>query len=205
MNRVVVCALLLVSLKTAGFSQSLFSFGVQADLASLNPPDALKDVYGSGYGGGIHVDLHFVPMLRVRGTADYLSFSADANKYSTVLANQANALASSFSVDGGRVGILAFAVNGKYNFPLPFVSPYVTAGLGTASVSVSDITVKYNGVPFTGVPSTGSGTRALWNIGAGVDLDVLMVPLYVEVRYTWLSSQGGQTISYVPVSVGVTL
>ena len=204
MKRALMFVILACCLTAPARTQGFFNLGVQVDYASINPPGAVKDIYSTGFGGGVHLDVHLIPMLRIRGMLDYLSFSPDNGKYQSALATLVGAGASDFSISGGRVGILAFAVNGKYSFPLPFVSPYLTAGIGTANVSVSDLTVTFKGAPVSNVGAVNSSTRALLDIGAGVDLDLLMVPLYVEVKYVWLSKQGDQTLSYVPVTLGVT-
>ena len=67
------------------------------------------------------VDIHFLPVIGVRLTGDHISFSADNDKYKAVLAGfNPGSGASDFSIDGGRIGVLSFAVNGKLGLPAPF-------------------------------------------------------------------------------------
>jgi len=46
-------------------------------------------------------------------------------------------------------------------------------------------------------------TKFSANLGAGVDLKV-GIELYVEARYTWIFTSG-ETSTYIPVSIGITL
>jgi opacity protein-like surface antigen len=82
------------------------------------------------------------------------------------------------------------------------LSPYLTGGVGVASVSTSDLTIKYQGVPYTAAPGSSSGTKTSLNIGAGVDLNLILT-IYLEAKYTVIFTEG-ESSSFVPVSLGVT-
>jgi opacity protein-like surface antigen len=180
-----------------------FSIGIHGGIAVLNFPDPLKQVYGTGYGGGVHVDISLPVLFAIRLSGDYTSFGIDADKYKSLLPATFGGAVSDFSVDGGRVAILSFTANGKYSpLPLPIVSPYLTAGVGTATISISDLTVKQGATTLAGFPSPPSQTKFLINVGAGVDLNLVAVKLFAEARYAWILTDGSTT-GYLPVVVGI--
>ena len=190
------------------FAAGPVSFGVQATGANINVEAPLKEVYGFGFGGGIHLDINLPLILAIRVQGDFVTFSPDKGKYQTLLSQTAAQLGyqtnpADFSVEGGRINIISVNVNGKLSpLPLPLLSPYFTAGGGMANVGTTDLNVKYQGAAFPGGGSS-SKTNASANLGVGVDLDLIALKLYLEARYTWIFSSGA-TSTYVPVSLGVT-
>jgi len=52
-------------------------------------------------------------------------------------------------------------------------------------------------------PGVPSQTKTMFNLGAGVDFH-LGITLFVELRYTWILTDG-ETTTYLPVMLGVTL
>ena len=194
-----IVLVVLVSTSNAG---GLIGFGVQATGAALNVPEPLKSVYGTGYGGGAHLDINLPMVFGIRVAADYTTYAPDNDKFRTVLANLNNAVASDFEIDGGRFNIFSISANAKFGLPTPVLSPYLTGGIGVASVSTSDLTIKYQGVPYTAAPGSSSATRTSLNIGAGVDLNLILT-IYLEAKYTVIFTEG-ESSSFVPVSLGVT-
>jgi hypothetical protein len=188
-------------------SANLIGFGAQVNYANLNVPDPLKPAYGAGYGGGAHVDFRFgVATLRVNG--DYISFGADQGAYRDLIYNSAVAEApgidkNAISVDGGRIGILSFGANGKFNLPNMSVSPYAIVGLGTATLSVSDLNVSYQGQPVAVQTGMSSQTKFMVNAGAGVDFSLGTLALFAEFKYTWIFTDNEKS-TYFPVTVGIT-
>lgn len=175
------------------------SFGLQATGANLNVT-GLTDVYGFGFGGGVHLDVNLPLLFSFRVQGDYVSFSSDGAKYAALIFQNP----AGISIDGGRVSILAANVNTKLSpLPLPIVSPYLTAGIGLAKMDVSAITFTGYTGPALLIPGLQSSTSFSGNLGAGVDLDLIAVKLYLEARYTWIFTSGS-TSTYVPVSLGVT-
>jgi opacity protein-like surface antigen len=203
MRKLLTLAATAVVLSSFTYASGLVSFGLQATGANINVPDPLKDSYGLGYGGGAHIDINFVPMLSLRVTGDYLSFSLDEGNFKNYVAAVAGVQASDLSVDGGRIGVLTFAANTKFTFlPLPVLSPYLTGGVGTSTISVSDLTVKYQGIA-TPAAGVNGQTKFSANFGPGVDLSLGGVTLYLEAKYTWIFTDNS-TSTYVPVSLGIT-
>ena len=200
----ILCVLSVLVL-CSGLSRAdgLLGFGVQATGGGINVADPFKDVYTSGFGGGAHVDINLPIILSLRVSGDYVIFSADADKYKQALAVlDPTRVASGFSIDGGNIKILALSVNGKLGLPTPVLSPYVTGGVGTASFSGGDATVSYNGVPLGSTGGVKTETATSVNIGAGVDLKLIMT-LYLEAKYTVAFTSGNST-SFVLASLGIT-
>ncbi len=207
MKRSALLLILALMASSLAFPAGTVGFGVHANYASLNVPDPLKPAYGSGYGGGAHVDFRFgVATIRING--DYISFGADQGVYKDLIYNSAVAEdptvdKNAISVDGGRIGILSFGANGKFSLPGKSVSPYAIAGLGTATLSVSDLNVSYQGAPVGVQTGMSSQTKFMVNAGAGVDFSLGTLALFVEAKYTWIFTDNEKS-TYFPVTLGVT-
>ncbi len=208
MNRFALVLFLVFATSSLAFSAGPIGFGAQFDYANLNVPDPLKSAYGSGYGGGVHVDFRFgIATLRVNG--DYILFGADEGVYQNLIYENAvvedpTLDKNSISVSGGRISILSFGANGKFALPNMAVSPYAIVGLGTATLSISDLSVSYQGVPVPGgQTSLSNQTKFMVNAGAGVDFPLGAAALFVEIKYTWIMTDT-QTSTYLPITVGVT-
>ena len=194
-----------VLLTTSAAAGGLVSFGFQADGAAVNFDQPFSDIYGSGFGGGVHLDIDLPLILALRISGDYISFSPDVDKYKQLYASRnPGTLASEFSIDGGRIGFLSFAVNGKVSLPAPIISPYLTAGAGTTTLSVTDVSVKHPALVFSTPSAINSQTKFSANVGVGVDVSLIVVSVYLEAKYTWIFTEGA-TSTYVPVSLGITL
>ncbi len=206
MKRVAILFLSMLMISSFALSQGLFSFGVHGSFANLNVAQPLHGAYSSGFGGGLHGDFRFgIATLRLNG--DYISFGADHDIYTTLIYNvllvdYPDLLRQDVKVDGGgTIGILTFGVNGKFNLPGRTVSPYVIAGLGTATLSVTDLSATLQGEPVTIVTGLSNQTKFMVNAGAGVDFPLGTVSLFLEVKYTWIFTD--EKSSYLPVTLGV--
>jgi opacity protein-like surface antigen len=201
-----ILAVALIALCIVPLAQSQVRLGFQATGANINVPKPLNEIYGFGYGGGAHLDINLPVLLSFRLQGDYVHFSADQGKYQSLLASLVGGAATGFTIEGGGISILSANANVKSSFlPLPIISPYITGGIGFANLSASDATVKNQGQPVPGgtIPGVKGETNFSANVGAGVDLK-LGIDLYIEARYTWIFSSG-ETSTYIPVSIGITL
>ncbi len=168
----------------------------------INGATALKDVYGAGFGGGVHLDIQMA-MLSLRISGDYLSFSPDNDKYRKGLEGIIGTAAGQFSVDGGGITMWSGNVNAKMAIlPLPIVKPYLTGGIGVARLSSDNAKVMQNGVETKAYPGFATESKTLWNIGVGVDLSI-GVTLFLEVKYMWIMTDP-ETSTLVPVTIGIT-
>jgi len=142
MKRVILFCAVLVALTASAGAQGL-RFGVQGDfvnfnlgvaqtnvqipqVGSLDVSSLVKDIYGLGYGGGIHFDVD-LGLLAFRLSGDYIMLSPDKAKYQSLL----GPLGSQVTIDGGRIDIYSANLNLKFNIlPLPVIHVYVTGGGG---------------------------------------------------------------------------
>ena len=208
----VLVALLLVT--TTAFAQlgglgPSVNFGAHVNFMNANFPGpkingstALEDVYGPGFGGGVHLDIQLA-MVSFRVSGDYLSFSPDNDKYRQGLEQIIGTAAGQFSVDGGGITMWSGNLNAKMQIlPLPIVKPYLTAGIGLASLSVDDAKIMQAGTEVKNIAGFSSETKTAWNVGAGVDVSI-GVTLFLEVKYVWITTDP-ETSTLVPVTIGVT-
>jgi hypothetical protein len=207
MKRLAVLLILALMSSSFAFSAGTIGFGAQLDYANLNVPEPLKSAYGSGFGGGLHVDFRFgIATLRVNG--DYISFGADQGSLQNTIYNSAGGDASgadkaAIGVEGGRINILSFGANGKFALPNKGVSPYAIVGLGSATLSMSDLKVSYQGAPVAGNFTADTKTKFMVNAGAGVDFPLGGLALFVEAKYTWIFTED-EASTFFPVTIGVT-
>ena len=194
----------MVTFLAAGVSaQVSLGWGVHGNYAMLDVSGQLSSVYGSGAGGGAHIDVDLM-MITLRFSGDYVTFSPDQDKYRSELAQLFGNAATGYSIDGGNISILSVNANAKWTLlPIPVVSPYLTGGIGLAQLSSGDLTVKYNGAAVGGFPKVNGETKTAVNIGAGVDLKFGGIALYAEAKYTWILTEGNST-KYIPISIGIT-
>jgi opacity protein-like surface antigen len=203
MKTIIIVALSLLCFASPATAQVSLGWGVHGEAAQVDVGGALSSVYGWGYGGGAHVDVDLM-MISLRFSGDYTSIGPDQDRYRSELATLLGTTANSYTIDGGNLRFLSASANVKWKIlPLPIVSPYLTGGVGTMRISTSDLTVKYQGAVIGGVPSVGTQTKSAINLGAGVDLKLGGVALFVEGRYTWILTEGEKT-GYVPISIGIT-
>lgn len=202
MKRVLTLGILILCTATVFAQMPSAGFGVHGNYASLSIAGPLKDAYGPGYGGGAHLDISF-PMLSLRVSGDYIAFSPDNDKYQKALVGLLGTAAQGFKIDGGNISIWSGNVNLKSTFlPLPVLTPYITGGIGLASINVSDADVTLNGVRQGNIPGAKGETKTSFNLGAGVDLK-LGITLFIEAKYTWILTEG-ETSTYIPISAGIT-
>jgi hypothetical protein len=202
---------LLLLLAAASFSFAVSAprvgFGLHGNFASLNVPEPLKAAYGAGFGGGLHLDVKFgVATLRVNG--DYITFSAKKDVYQDLIYKEAVQLnpqiaKSLIGVEGGRVNILSFGVNGKFGMQQQAVSPYGIVGAGVAALSMGDLSISYQGQNIANQPAAETQTKFMANVGAGIDFDLGGTALFVEAKYTWIFTTDEKS-TYFPVTVGLT-
>jgi hypothetical protein len=207
MRRLVLLLSFVLVTSSLALSVGKFGFGAHANAASLNIPDPLKSVYGAGFGGGLHVDYR-LGIVSIRFNGDYTSFSADENAWRDVIFNEAGGAGTgvdkaSIGVSGARIGILSFALNGKFSLPNAAISPYLIVGLGSGTLSMSDLSVTYQGAPVTGITAAETVTKFLSNAGIGVDFSLGSLSLFVETKYTWIFTEN-EASTYLPVTVGIT-
>lgn len=216
---VLCCAFLLAVSATAQVPGPSVKFGVHGNLissdltaklqkfAGVTPGTsttevALKEVYGLGLGGGIHLDID-LGILSFRVSGDYITMSPDKDKFKTVVQPLVPA-GQTATVDGGRIDVIQGTANAKLVIlPLPIVKPYLTGGGGFAKASSSEVTLAIGTASIKFEPVKGQ-TVGTANAGAGVDISLGGLALFGEIKLNWLWLEEG-TLSYLPIAtVGLT-
>lgn len=202
MKHFVLCLVVVVALTSA--AQSQFKFGIQGDLTNVNIGGQVQEIYGLGYGGGVHFDIG-LGLLSLRLSGDYVMLNPDKDKYRALLQKIVGSAASGFTIDGGRIDVYSANLNLNLTLlPLPVIHVYATGGGGFANLSVTEAKVTYNGLPVTTVPALKGQTKPTANVGAGVELKLGGVTLFGEVKVNWIMTEG-ETSSQVPLgTIGLT-
>lgn len=202
--KAVLLATVLALMALPASAKGPVSFGIHANGAFLNVPPPLDPAYGFGYGGGLHLDINFIPGTNLRISGDYISFGLNEDDYKKVAAEYNPGFGSTgFSLSGGRISILSASANGRFGLPFPVVSPYITAGVGIAVIGSSDLSVSYLGQVVSPSPEQSDETKPSLNIGGGVDLNIAVATIFVEAKYTVIFTSR-ESSSYIPITIGVT-
>ncbi len=216
MKRVILFCAVLVAFTASAGAQGL-RFGVQGDfvnfnlgvaqtnvqipqVGSLDVSSLVKDIYGLGYGGGIHFDVD-LGLLAFRLSGDYIMLSPDKAKYQSLL----GPLGSQVTIDGGRIDIYSANLNLKFNIlPLPVIHVYVTGGGGFVDIKMNDATLSLGTFKLATVKAFDTQTKPTLNAGAGVDIKLGPVALFAELKVNFIMTTG-KTSSEVPLAtVGLT-
>jgi hypothetical protein len=169
-------------------------------VGSLDVSSLVKDIYGLGYGGGIHFDVD-LGLLAFRLSGDYIMLSPDKAKYQSLL----GPLGSQVTIDGGRIDIYSANLNLKFNIlPLPVIHVYVTGGGGFVDIKMNDATLSLGTFKLATVKAFDTQTKPTLNAGAGVDIKLGPVALFAELKVNFIMTTG-KTSSEVPLAtVGLT-
>jgi hypothetical protein len=190
------CALVTASTASA---QSV-KFGFQGNLADVSVYKPLNDVYGMGYGGGVHLDVKWL-LFSFRASGDFLTFAPDIDKYTNAVKSIPGNPATAISVEGGRINVVSGNINGKITLlPLPLISGYLTGGVGVVNVSFTEAKITGIGTSSIKVPAVKGETKPSVNAGIGADLDLGDLSLFAEVKYVVIFTQGGEIIQGVKVT-----
>jgi opacity protein-like surface antigen len=217
MKRLIPLCVVLVTLASSAAAQGI-SFGLQGDFVNFNLGVAqtsvyfpqtgttvdysalFKDIYGLGYGGGLHFDVN-LGLLAFRLSGDYIMLQPDKSKYQPLL----GPLGTSFSVDGGRIDIYSGNVNLKFALlPLPIIHVYATGGAGIVELKMNDASLTFKGITLTHLKAFDTQTKPTVNAGAGVDLKLGHIALFAELKVNFILT-AGKTSSEVPLAtLGIT-
>ena len=178
------------------------------EIAGITPTNgvmqvALDEVYGLGYGGGVHLDLG-LGIISLRVSGDYITLSPDKDKFKQYVQGVIPGLPVSF-VDGGKVDMISGNVNAKLVvLPIPVVKPYVTGGAGVANVKATDVTLSLGGVNLKPVAILKTQTVGTFNAGAGCDLQFGKIAVFAELKINWLMLEEGTSTMIPIVTAGIT-
>jgi opacity protein-like surface antigen len=177
-------------------------------IAGINDPGglmqvALDEVYGIGWGGGIHFDIGF-GLIGIRLSGDYITLSPDKDKFQSYVQLIIPGLPVKF-VDGGKVDMISGNANAKLVvLPLPVFKPYATGGVGLANVKATDVILSLSGTNLKPVSILKDQTVMTYNIGAGADIEMGGAAIFVELKINWLMIEEG-TSTMIPIATaGIT-
>jgi opacity protein-like surface antigen len=213
MPRLILAGALLIMITSTALALGPgFAFGVHANVTSSSFPgpsvslngmnSSIGSAYGAGWGGGVHVDANLM-VFSFRLSGDYIHYSIDENKFRDFFRPIFGNAVNTMSIDGGGLGIITLAVNGKMPvLPLPIITPYLTGGIGLAWVNRDQMTTSVAGFSGVNIPSSSQSGKTLVDVGAGVDIKI-GIALFVEAKYAWIFTDGSNS-TYVPITIGVT-
>jgi len=216
MKRVILFCTVLVAFTATAGAQG-FHFGVQGDfvnfnlgiaqtsvqipnVGSLDLSSLVTQIYGLGYGGGIHFDLD-MGFVAFRLSGDYIMLSPDKAKYQSLL----GPIGSQVTIDGGRIDIYSGNLNLKLNIlPLPVIHVYVTGGAGFVDIKMNDATLSLGTIKLAAVKAFDTQTKPTLNAGAGVDLKLGPIALFAELKVNFIMTTGKTSSEVLLATVGLT-
>jgi len=215
MKHFILCCTLLFAF-SATSAQSI-GFGVHGNMINSNlnatlkqivgaPPStgtveiALEEIYGIGWGGGVHLDLD-LGFLSFRLYGDYVTLAPDQEKFKSLIQQVLPGSTSVVYVDGGKVEMWSGNINAKLNLlPLPIFKIYATGGLGLASVKSTPANLKVGTTPVS-FPILATQTATTMNVGGGTDISLGGLTLFAEIKFNWLFlKEGAGTSTMVPIA-----
>lgn len=156
-------------------------------------PTSFSDSWKTGYHGFVGVGFDVAPKVKVIGKIEYHNFASNFG------------LAA---LAGGNFKVLMFGPEAHLSLAAPMVpiQPFLSAGMGMASVSFADFTGTDPLVAALNLGNSGaSSTNFYYSIGGGVEFSVgPAASLFVQARYASISGNGGST-SFLPISVGLKI
>ncbi|MBD3377295.1 outer membrane beta-barrel protein [candidate division KSB1 bacterium] len=201
MKKSLLFLVLIFFVTTQGFAIGP-QFRLSAGISNPMGPDLVKDVYKSGVylGGDLELGL---PMTNIGivGSVHYSRFPLDNDK----LLEMAGVAMSGVDVEGGSTSSLALTANLKLGIGPPIipVKPFITGGFGYYRLSIGDASVSYQGNREQFLQGDSTDKMGI-NIGAGVDINLLLgFSLFADARYH-LVFQEDDNFSYIPIRVGIS-
>jgi len=207
------CAVMITVTATAqvqfGVHGNIANFKLPSDLteritgSSPTPESvALQDVYGLGFGGGIHLDARLA-ILSLRLSGDYYSLSPDNDKFQELVKKAFPTI--TLSVSGGKITVLSGSLNLKITvLPIPVIQPYITGGGGLAHVKSEKTSIMSGSLTLLSTELVKEQTVGTLNAGVGVDIKLGPIAIFAEAKVTAFFLKEG-TSTYLPLAtVGIT-
>ena len=164
---------------------------------------ALEDIYGLGLGGGIHFDLE-LSILSIRLSGDYITLSPDEEKFKNYVQVIVPGLPVKY-VSGGKVDMFSGNANAKLTvLPLPVFKPYITGGAGLANVKAEEVTLSVGTTTLKPVSILKNQTVGTFNAGAGADIALSGVTIFLELKANWIMLEEGTSVFIPIVTAGLT-
>ncbi|MCH7946586.1 MAG: outer membrane beta-barrel protein [candidate division Zixibacteria bacterium] len=189
----IVALFIFSSLAMAQIPSSPISFYGGGALSVPSSPSGFSDGWKTGYHGFAGVGFSVAPKMKIVGKVEYHSFASDFG-----ITN----------LDGGAMKVLMFGPEAQLSLGAPMVpiKPFLSAGVGMASVSFADFTGTDPLVAALNTANSGaSSTNFFYSIGGGLEFSIgPTASFFVQARYATISGDGGST-SFLPISVGLKI
>jgi hypothetical protein len=176
--------------------------GLSVGMGFPQAPEYVQDLWKSGLGGAVSLGTTLLPELTLYGMIEAHSFPFDEDN----IIELSHRSPDSINLIGDDASAISGLVMLKMNImpPAPGISPYVTAGVGLASVDIPGAVVEYIDDTTLVYPGT-EGIGAAMSLGAGIDAYINPdFGLFVEIRYMRVFAEP-QDIEYLPVRLGVII
>ena len=205
MKRLLALLVALLVVSATSPAQIRWGFGAQGGVSISSFEKDIKDYYGLGFGGGIHVDAEINKYFTGRFQFDYHMFASDKDKIVGNLARDNGVPASDITFEGLNASVMGFYLNGLATLPTgSAIRPYALAGFGLNILSQSDPSVTYQGQPVTVQFSTETKTKFGIDFGAGAEYAVSKnVCLGLEFRYVLIFTENNSN-AHMPISFTFT-
>ncbi len=176
--------------------------GLSVGMGFPQAPEYVQNFWKGGLGGAVSLGTMLLPELTLYGMLEAHSFSFDEDG----IIEMSHRSPDSVSLIGDDASAFSALVMLKMNImpPAPGISPYVTAGVGLASVDIPGVAIEITGEDPDLYPGT-KGVGGAVSFGAGID--AYFNPnfgLFVEIRYMRVFAEP-QDIEYLPARLGVVI
>ncbi|MCD6249567.1 MAG: porin family protein [candidate division Zixibacteria bacterium] len=195
MKKLMMILAILVAFGVSASAQvpsSPVSFYAGGALSIPSGPDSFKETFKNGYHGMAGVGFDLNPMFELVGKLEYhafqFDFTDDMSEYS-----------------GGTNKMWMYGVDVKLSPSLPAlpIKPYALAGLGMASISMSE----FSGPASLSLSVLNSAigenqTKMYWNLGVGFNMmSTPVFSLFAQARYVNVATEG-ESAQFIPITIG---
>ena len=202
MYRRIVCIMMILLITAIAQAGDREVLGLSVGMGFLQAPEYVKDFWKGGPGGEISFGTTLLPELTLYGMIEAHSFPFDKDG----IIEMSHRSPDLISLIGDNASASSALVMLKMNImpPAPGISPYVTAGVGLASVDIPGVAIEFTGEEPRLYPGT-KGIGGALSFGAGID--AYFNPdfgLFVEIRYMRVYAKP-KDIEYLPARLGVII
>jgi opacity protein-like surface antigen len=174
----------------------IFSTLVSAGIVAVAPTVRAQSSFNPfQIGGAAGVAFPTGDLGNVTNTGYNVTLAAGYNPQAAPVGLRFEAAYNEFGnqVGGGNSNIAAFTANAVFALPASGFTPYVIGGAGLYRPGANDA-----------FGNSASENDFGFNVGGGVKLPLSSsFETFVEARYNRVSASGGNTFSFIPVTVGI--
>jgi len=195
---------LLFALPSISSAQQRYRVLVQSGVTLPTAPVEFSELWKTGFGGGLGVELGLNDLVSMWGLAEYNRLGFDEQKGN----GQFYTPGPPVRVEGGDVSIMGFMVGARLRAPQGVVRPYLDGGFGFQSYQADDVTVHYINFP-SGQPGSYTienerETKPAVSLGIGAQIPVgtSSVGLFADGHWIITFTEGSSS-QHVPIRFGL--